>query len=120
MAGPDGTAPLDPAVLAAQTGGDRELEAELFGLFEAQADRLWPAVAAEMDAAARSAAAHMLKGGAAAIGAVEVMRLAGEIEAALDEGAPDIPRLVAALAAALADARVAIAAWRAAHDGPLP
>ena len=107
---------LDPEILSAQTSGDRALEAELFSLFEAQADLLWPAISGAADPAVRSAASHSLRGGAAAIGAVDVMRLAGAIEEA-EEGAPDTTSRVADLATALAEIRVAIAAWRAAQAG---
>jgi HPt (histidine-containing phosphotransfer) domain-containing protein len=103
---------LDRDLLAAQTLGDRELEMELFGLFEAQAERLLPIIAGPGKPAGRSEAAHSLRGSAAAVGAVEVMRLAGELEAVFGRDGAEPAAAVASLAAALRDARVAIEAWR--------
>ena len=82
MAG--GERALDLELLDQQTFGDRELAEDLLGLFETQCARLWPVISRSPDRQARSDAAHTLKGGAAAIGATEVMRLAGEIETVLD------------------------------------
>jgi HPt (histidine-containing phosphotransfer) domain-containing protein len=93
-----GSGALDLELLARQTLGDSELEADLLELFELQALRLWPVIAGAGEAASRSDAAHTLKGGAAAVGATEVMRIAGELEVALDR--------------ALQATCSAIAAWR--------
>jgi HPt (histidine-containing phosphotransfer) domain-containing protein len=103
---------LDLDLLAAQTLGDRDLERELFGLFEAQAERLLPIIAGPAEPAARSEAAHSLKGASAAVGAVQVMRLAGELEAAFGQGGAEPSAAIALLARAVRDARAAIEAWR--------
>ena len=103
---------LDLQLLARQTLGDAELEAELFELFEVQAERLFPHIAGQGDRGGRSDAAHSLRGAAAAVGAVEVMRLAGELELALGRDGPEPVAALAALKGALSDARDAIRAWR--------
>jgi HPt (histidine-containing phosphotransfer) domain-containing protein len=110
----DGAGPgaLDLALLASQTLGDRELEADLLELFELQALRLWPVVSGAGDPAARSDAAHTLKGGAAAIGARDVMRLAGELEESLGRDGEAPAALLSALDEALQATCRAIAAWR--------
>jgi HPt (histidine-containing phosphotransfer) domain-containing protein len=102
---------LDLDLLARQTLGDRELEAELFVLFEAQLDRLMSVVAGDGDRTTRAEAAHSLKGASSAIGAAEVMRLAGELELAFGTDGPEPASLLSGLVAAVADARVAIASW---------
>ena len=103
---------LDLALLASQTLGDRELEGELFALFEIQAERLFEVIARSEDPAARAEAAHSLKGGAAGVGAVSVMRFAGEIELMMRDGDEDPSTAVAELRQALHDVRHAIGAWR--------
>ena len=84
--------PVDFAHLARQTGGNKDLEREVLGLF---ADgipddlaRLKMAVGVD-----RQAAAHLIVGSARAIGAGEVARLA----AAIEGGAGDISALEAAV-----------------------
>jgi HPt (histidine-containing phosphotransfer) domain-containing protein len=105
---------LDLEILTRQTLGDRELESDLFALFEIQAERLWPILAGRGDRGARSEAAHTMKGAAAAIGATEVRSLAGELEVAFDRPGPEPVALLKSLDRALDEARSAIAAWRSA------
>jgi HPt (histidine-containing phosphotransfer) domain-containing protein len=103
---------LDLELLARQTVGDRELEADLLELFELQALRLWPTISGAGERQARSDAAHTLKGGAAAVGAVDVMRIAGELELQLAADEAEPTELVASLEAAIDETCRAIAAWR--------
>ena len=103
---------IDPELLALQTLGDRGLEADLFELFDAQAARLWPVIAGGADRGARAEAAHTLRGGAGAISATEVMRLAGALEAVFGGDGEEPSQLLASLATALTDVRSAIASWR--------
>jgi HPt (histidine-containing phosphotransfer) domain-containing protein len=107
-----GSGALDLELLARQTLGDRELEADLLELFELQALRLWPVIAGAGEAASRSDAAHTLKGGAAAVGATEVMRIAGELEVALGREGKASAALLSSLDRALQATCSAIAAWR--------
>ena len=107
-----GSGALDLELLARQTLGDRELEADLLELFELQPLRLWPVISGPGDATARSDAAHTLKGGAAAIGAREVMRIAGELEVALGRDGEVPAGLLSSLDQALQATCSAIAAWR--------
>ena len=103
---------LDLDLLASQSSGDRELEADLLELFELQALRLWPVISGDGEPASRSDAAHTLKGGAAAVGAREVMRLAGELEEVFGLGSEIPTGLLSALDEALQATCTAIAAWR--------
>ena len=107
-----GEGALDLELLHRQTLGDRELEGELFSLFEIQAERLFEIIAGEGDPVSRAEAAHSLKGGAGAIGAVAVMRLAGELEILLRSGRSDQSSAVASLSEAIVEARQAIQGWR--------
>ena len=100
---------IDLDLLTRQTLGDRELEAELFALFEGQVERLMPVIAGSPDRVARSEAAHSLRGASSAIAAVQVMRIAGELEVAFATEA-ETEALVSCLKAAVADVRAAIAA----------
>lgn len=98
---------IDRDHLAAQTGGDDGLAAEILGLFAAQCRRLLPGIADRALAAGdRADLAHTLKGSAAGIGATCVRDLAGRVEAGLRAGgepAPEIAALAEAAAAALAE-----------------
>ncbi len=105
-------AALDLNLLDRQTFGDRELAADLLELFELQALRLWPTISGSGEPQARSDAAHTLKGGAAAIGAAEVMRIAGELEVRLVAEEAEPTELLASLAAAIDETCQAIAGWR--------
>lgn len=75
--------PIDQVRLESFTNGDRDLEAELAGLFletaQLYTDRLRQSLD---DAAAWQRAAHALKGASANIGAVVVAQLAAEQEQA--------------------------------------
>ena len=103
--------PIDLGFLEAQTFGDRTLERELLALFVRQCRRLVPILAATGDAEARADAAHTLKGGAAAIGAVRVAALAEEVERTIGSpgGGSRLPGLLLALGAAVAAVEDAIA-----------
>lgn len=105
---------LDLSVLRRHTAGDDKLEAELLTLFEAQCLKLYPEIADAPDHASRGEAAHTLRGGAAAIGAGEVVRLAAAIEDAGGGAAPGphIAVLVRELGEAIETTRSAIAATR--------
>lgn len=108
-------ADLDLAVLAAQSGGDRELERDLLVLFRQQCDRLLPELRAGCNREARADAAHTLRGGAAAIGAERVRALTGALEEMLR--GPADPAGEAALATALAAAGAAVGRAIAARLG---
>ncbi len=110
-----GSGALDLELLARQTLGDRELEADLLELFELQALRLWPVISGAGEAAARSDAVHTLKGGAAAVGASDVMRIAGELEMALGREGEASAALLSSLDGALQATCSAIAAWQRAR-----
>jgi HPt (histidine-containing phosphotransfer) domain-containing protein len=103
---------IDLVHLARQTAGDAALEAELLGLFDRQAALL---VAQLMAAPSRETSgdiAHKLRGSALAIGAGRVARGARAFEATFDSdpaGALDRPLALGELAAAVAEARAAIA-----------
>jgi len=103
---------LDLELLARQTLGDRDLEADLLELFELQALRLWPVISGAGEPTARSDAAHTLKGGAAAVGARDVMRIAGELERVLGREGEAPAALLSSLDRALEATCSAIAAWR--------
>ena len=62
-----------------------------------------------------AAAAHTLKGSARGIGAWQVARAADTVEAAATSSQPNLPKAVSALAACIAEARVAIADLLRAH-----
>jgi HPt (histidine-containing phosphotransfer) domain-containing protein len=114
---PGSSAALDLDLLARQTLGDRALEADLLDLFELQATRLWPIIAGLGDRQDRANAAHTLKGGAAAVGARDVLHLAGELESNFSDGSAEPAGLVAALDIALRETSCAIAVWRRAASG---
>lgn len=95
---PSRTRPIDLVHLAAQTAGDKSLEAEVLQVFARQARGALHELAAADDAGIK-ATAHRLKGAASAVGAFNVAELAG----ALEEGKTDAP-VKAALAAAVLDA----------------
>jgi HPt (histidine-containing phosphotransfer) domain-containing protein len=72
--------PVDLVFLARQTFGDRLLEAEVLGLFRAQAPRLF----ADLEAASgdeRRRIAHRISGAARSIGAWQVAEAASAVEA---------------------------------------
>lgn len=74
---------LDVQHLSRQTFGDVALEREILALFRDQCAKLAPVIAGHSQLPSRVDAAHTLKGGARAVGAVAVARIADEIEGAL-------------------------------------
>jgi HPt (histidine-containing phosphotransfer) domain-containing protein len=94
--------PVDLAHLAAQTGGDRALEAEVLRMFAARSLADLARLKASAPAARRDIA-HLIVGSARAIGAGEVARLAAAIEAG--EGDPHL------LEVAIDEARTFIAEY---------
>jgi HPt (histidine-containing phosphotransfer) domain-containing protein len=97
---------LDLAHLRRMTLGDAGLEREVLTMFLKQADSVLGALAGLPPDAA--ALAHTLKGSARAIGAFGVADQASTLEGAIRDGG-DIARALAALAAAVDEARTAIA-----------
>lgn len=94
---PSRARPIDLVHLAAQTAGDKSLEAEVLQLFARQARTALHELAVADDTGIK-ATAHRLKGAASAVGAFGVAEMAG----ALEEGKIDAPAK-AALAAAVLD-----------------
>lgn len=90
--------PIDFAHLARQTMGDKELEAEVLGLFAREARNLVERLASE-PASARREIAHRLKGAARGVGAFPVAAVAEALEAQ-----PDDEALLAALLRSVAEA----------------
>ncbi|MCC5976967.1 MAG: Hpt domain-containing protein [Salinarimonas sp.] len=75
---------LDADYLATATFGDDALACELLGLFDGQCDALAPVIAGESGVLqVRIDAAHTLKGGARAIGALAVADAAERVESGL-------------------------------------
>jgi HPt (histidine-containing phosphotransfer) domain-containing protein len=74
---------LDTQHLLRQTFGDLELERDILALFREQCQKLVPVISGNCQLPSRVDAAHTLKGGARAIGALDVARVADEIETAL-------------------------------------
>jgi HPt (histidine-containing phosphotransfer) domain-containing protein len=93
--------PVDLVHLALQTHGNKDLEAEVLGLFMRQSPVQVTRIAGATTAQARFEAAHQLKGSARAIGAAGVADCAESVElaamAGLDMSAPlaDLERAVA-------------------------
>lgn len=95
---PSNARPIDLVHLAAQTSGDKNLEADVLQLFAKQARTALHELSAA-DPKVVKAAAHRLKGAASAVGAFAVAKLAGAVEEKTDDTAAK-----AALAAAVLDA----------------
>ena len=95
---PSHSRPIDLVHLAAQTAGDKNLEADVLQLFAKQARTSLQELAGA-DPKGVKAAAHRLRGAASAVGAFTVAKLAGELE----ENAGDAA-MTAALAAAVLEA----------------
>jgi len=98
---------IDLAHLGRMTLGEKSLEAEVLALFYRQADMLL----ARMERAAPAAAAafaHTIKGSARGIGAWRVAEAAQAVERAAG-GSADLAAVIAGLAAAIDEARKAIA-----------
>ena len=87
---PSGGRPIDLVHLARQTGGDKMLETEVLALFARQA-REAVAQIGQLQGKPRAELAHRIAGAAKGVGAFDVARCAGEIEAK--------PRNAAAIAA---------------------
>lgn len=90
--------PVDLVHLARQTMADTDLEQDVLGMFVCQARQALEQMT-DVDAARISAAAHRLKGAAAAIGAFRVSAAAERLEAE-----PGDARLQTAVGAAVAEA----------------
>ncbi len=99
--------PIDLAHLRRMTLGDGGLEREVLAMFVKQSDRLLGELAGLPPEA--SALAHTLKGSARAIGAFRVADQASALDDAIRDGG-DTAQALAALDAAVGEARAAIAA----------
>ncbi|QPF82872.1 Hpt domain-containing protein [Bradyrhizobium genosp. L] len=100
-----GDGPIDLDHLQRMTLGDPDLEREVLAMFATQSARILGELAAlPTDAAAH---AHTLKGSSRAIGAFGVADAAARLETALTGGS-DPSQPLAALGAAIAEARSAI------------
>lgn len=99
-------AAIDRGHLARMTFGDRNLEREVLQLFDRQADLLLGRMR-DREPAAVAVLAHTLQGSASSIGATGVMRAAAAVEQAA--GTPARDRAIGRLAAAIEEARAAIA-----------
>jgi hypothetical protein len=97
--------PIDFAHLFRMTLGDHDLAHEVLALFDQQAGILIARMAT-VDPSCVAALAHTIKGSARGVGAWPVARAAEAVESA---PVGDLEPAVAALAAAAAEARVAIA-----------
>lgn len=101
---------LDAHHLEHATFGDAALAAELLGLFQGQCDSLAPVIAGQGEALqVRIDAAHTLKGGARAIGALAVADAAARVEQGLRDHAALDPEGWQHLAEAIAEAKRVIA-----------
>lgn len=103
---------IDLVHLSRQTMGDSMLETELLTLFQGQALQCAKRLADIESASAatwRGDLAHTLKGSALAIGAFKLARAAANYEEAIRAGASDSEVKRRTLAAAIAEARNAIA-----------
>ena len=107
---------IDFAFLARQTGGDAALAAALLDLFDRQSAALLARLSEPGATADRRAdLAHTLRGSAVSIGAGAAARAAQALEALLARGeneGPALEQALARLAAAIDEARAAIAARR--------
>jgi HPt (histidine-containing phosphotransfer) domain-containing protein len=103
-----GPAVLDIQHLLHQTFGDAELERDILALFRDQCGKLVPVILGNCQLPSRVDAAHTLKGGARAIGAVEVARIADEVESALRHHGELAGGQCEALSASIVEIRQAI------------
>ena len=104
---------IDLVHLGRMTLGEKSLEAEVLALFDRQADMLLTRMRQARPAAA-AAFAHTIKGSARGIGAWRVAEAAEVVERAATDPA-GLPDAVARLAAAIGEARAAIAETLAAR-----
>jgi HPt (histidine-containing phosphotransfer) domain-containing protein len=109
-----GERPIDLVHLARMTLGERSLEREVLQLFDRQAMLLIARMQAA-PAGALASLAHTLKGSARAIGAGSVARTAETVELMGTDNAADLARALAALGAAIEEARAYIAELLRAH-----
>jgi len=104
---------IDLVHLARQTDGDAALELELLALFDRQSGKLLGELSVEVPARhLRADMAHKLRGSALAIGAGRVAGAAQTLETLLNSdrvGPNECERALGGLAAAVAEARAAIA-----------
>lgn len=103
---------IDLVHLGRMTLGEKSLEAEVLALFARQTDMLLARMERASPAAA-AAFAHTIKGSARGIGAWRVAAAAEAVERAAD-GSADLAAMIARLAAAIGEARKAIAGLSAA------
>jgi HPt (histidine-containing phosphotransfer) domain-containing protein len=106
---------IDLAHLARMTLGEPRLEAEVLALFDRQAAVLLERMRGSAPQAA-AAFAHTLKGSAAGIGAWRVAAAAAAVEQTVRGAAVDTADVMTRLAAAVAEARIAIAHQLEPHD----
>ncbi|HSP25141.1 MAG TPA: Hpt domain-containing protein [Saliniramus sp.] len=99
---------LDVQHLSDQTFGDADLERDILVLFREQCGKLAPVILGNCQLPSRVDAAHTLKGGARAVGAVEVARIADEVETALRRHGELAGSQGAALSASIVEVRQAI------------
>ena len=90
---PSHNRPIDLVHLAAQTAGDKNLEADVLQLFAKQARTALHELASA-DQKGVKATAHRLKGAASAVGAFTVAKLAGELEDKAGDAALDADLLL--------------------------
>jgi HPt (histidine-containing phosphotransfer) domain-containing protein len=109
-----GERPIDLVHLARMTLGERSLEREVLQLFDRQA-MLLIARMQTVPAAAVATLAHTLKGSARAIGAGCVARAAETVELTGTVDEAELARALAALGAAIDEARAYIAELLRAH-----
>jgi len=103
-----GATVLDVQHLSDQTFGDAELERDILVLFREQCGKLVPVILGNCQLPSRVDAAHTLKGGARAVGAVEVARIADEVETALRRHGELAGGQCEALSASIVEIRQAI------------
>ncbi len=100
--------PIDRAHLSRMTLGEKELEREVLGLFDRQAELLLARMR-KAEPAVVAAAAHTLKGSARGIGAWRVANTAEALELAATGPASQFKTALGKLDAAVAETKVAIA-----------
>ena len=99
---------IDRVHLARMTLGDKRLEAEVLALLDRQAGLLLARMRGASPAAA-GAFAHTLKGSARGVGAWRMAAAAERVEMAAGSDMATVPDAIAGLAAAVTQARQAIA-----------